>query len=338
MTQKGEKMRKILRKIKDLCLKDKYSVAENGIAFLNYDDGVQRRWISKFIEYNFPNTKKYNICLTSINGRRTRLTSYPGRKIFVTGENVDRAMTHKYTRVLRNDYFRFFSKIQERFYDNRVSDSDLSLGFSDYESLYKNYLRFPIWITYLLSPYDTVDDIKKVVKSVNSPRFVSLNTAVCLNSHDTYGLRTKICDDLRDIIDIKYPGRWRHNDDNLWSAKYNNNKREYLKEFRFNICSENMDVPCYCTEKLFDSFYSGCIPIYSGSMNNPEPELINHDAVVFWELDDQHNFSNKKEVRRLMEDQSYYEKFVRQEKLRPVMVDYLVYKLEKLKAKISELV
>ena len=73
-------------------------------------------------------------------------------------------------------------------------------------------------------------------------------------------------------------------------------------------------------------------------MNNSEPELINHDALIFWDLDDQHNFSNKKEVRKLMEDQLYYEKFVRQEKLKPLMVDYLVYKLEELKTKISELV
>lgn len=173
---------------------------------------------------------------------------------------------------------------------------------------------------------------------MNRPRFVSLNTAVCLCSHDTYGLRTKICDDLREVIYIKYPGRWRHNDDNLWSIRYNDNKLEYLKEFRFNICPENIDASYYCTEKLFDSFCSGCIPIYSGSMNNSEPELINHDALIFWDLDDQHNFSNKKEVRKLMEDQLYYEKFVRQEKLKPLMVDYLVYKLEELKTKISELV
>lgn len=47
-----------------------------------------------------------------------------------------------------------------------------------------------------------------------------------------------------------------------------NNKSDALKRTRFSICYENIaDVPGYITEKIFDSFFSGCIPIYWGANN-----------------------------------------------------------------------
>lgn len=40
-------------------------------------------------------------------------------------------------------------------------------------------------------------------------------------------------------------------------------KRETLKKYKFSICYENAkDIPGYITEKIFDSFFAGCIPIY----------------------------------------------------------------------------
>jgi len=41
-----------------------------------------------------------------------------------------------------------------------------------------------------------------------------------------------------------------------------------IKNYRFNICYENMgDVKGYITEKIFDSFAAGCVPIYLGATN-----------------------------------------------------------------------
>lgn len=45
-------------------------------------------------------------------------------------------------------------------------------------------------------------------------------------------------------------------------------KNETLKKYKFSICYENAkDIPGYITEKIFDSFFAGCIPIYWGAPN-----------------------------------------------------------------------
>ncbi|MDH1109310.1 glycosyltransferase family 10 [Pseudomonas otitidis] len=46
------------------------------------------------------------------------------------------------------------------------------------------------------------------------------------------------------------------------------NKQEVLVRTRFCICYENVrDLPGYITEKIFDCFFAGCIPIYWGASN-----------------------------------------------------------------------
>lgn len=42
-------------------------------------------------------------------------------------------------------------------------------------------------------------------------------------------------------------------------------KLETLRTYQFNICYENAhSIPGYITEKIFDAFFAGCIPIYWG--------------------------------------------------------------------------
>ncbi|MFY4818020.1 glycosyltransferase family 10 domain-containing protein [Aliarcobacter butzleri] len=46
------------------------------------------------------------------------------------------------------------------------------------------------------------------------------------------------------------------------------NKKETMEKYKFSICYENAkDIPGYITEKIFDSFFAGCIPIYWGANN-----------------------------------------------------------------------
>jgi len=45
-------------------------------------------------------------------------------------------------------------------------------------------------------------------------------------------------------------------------------KKSILSRYKFSICYENArDIPGYITEKIFDSFFACCIPIYWGSNN-----------------------------------------------------------------------
>lgn len=46
------------------------------------------------------------------------------------------------------------------------------------------------------------------------------------------------------------------------------NKKKVLEEYKFSICYENIkDLNGYITEKIFDSFFAGTIPIYWGAKN-----------------------------------------------------------------------
>ncbi len=45
-------------------------------------------------------------------------------------------------------------------------------------------------------------------------------------------------------------------------------KLETFQKYRFSICYENVrELPGYITEKIFDSFFAGCVPVYWGAAN-----------------------------------------------------------------------
>ncbi len=45
------------------------------------------------------------------------------------------------------------------------------------------------------------------------------------------------------------------------------NKRLVLRSSKFSICYENAVFPGYITEKIFDCFFAGCVPVYLGAPN-----------------------------------------------------------------------
>lgn len=49
-------------------------------------------------------------------------------------------------------------------------------------------------------------------------------------------------------------------------------KRPVMEKYRFSVCYENArDIPGYITEKIFDSFFAGCVPVYWGA-----PDVSKH--------------------------------------------------------------
>ena len=45
-------------------------------------------------------------------------------------------------------------------------------------------------------------------------------------------------------------------------------KSDVLKQYKFSICYENIkNIPGYITEKMFDCFRAGCVPVYWGASN-----------------------------------------------------------------------
>ena len=73
-------------------------------------------------------------------------------------------------------------------------------------------------------------------------------------------------------------------------------KHEVLARTRFSICYENVrDLPGYITEKIFDCFFSGCVPVYWGASNITD--YIPANCFI-----DRRNFNDTEEVYRFLKN------------------------------------
>lgn len=77
-------------------------------------------------------------------------------------------------------------------------------------------------------------------------------------------------------------GRWKNN-----IGGNVDDKIEWLKSYKFNLCFENSSYPGYLTEKLFDAFLAGCVPIYWGDTSlkihkNTCADSKNNEAINNW--------------------------------------------------------
>ncbi len=83
-------------------------------------------------------------------------------------------------------------------------------------------------------------------------------------------------------------------------------KKEVLKNYKFYICYENTrDINGYITEKIFDCFMEGCVPIYWGSQN--VTKYIPTECFI-----DRRRFSNNEELYQFLKSISKdeYEKYL----------------------------
>ena len=194
---------------------------------------------------------------------------------------------------------------------------NLSIGFEYFDD--ERYCRFPNWMDVF---FVTQEDIPRVCSRLRFPdlskkdRFVSL---VC--SHDRDGLRTEIMDSLGQIDTVSCPGKFRHNDDTLKTV-FSDEKTENLKRFYFNICPENSNAFGYVTEKLFQAIFSGCIPVYWGSYNRPELDVLNRDAIIFWNRGGD-NSSSLKLIEDLMGSPTLMKEFLSQPRLLSTAEEYI---------------
>ena len=72
-------------------------------------------------------------------------------------------------------------------------------------------------------------------------------------------------------------------------------KNEVLKGYKFAICYENAQmIPGYITEKIFDCFFAGCVPVYWGAPNITEhiPEDCFIDRTKFNTHEELYSYMN----------------------------------------------
>ena len=297
--------------------KTKATTADGKFSFYDWGEDYkpENDWFVKFIKHNITSiSTKFNFYGVYGKGRFVRKT-IEGKKIFFSPENLDKK----------------FMKWNILFGDYCLPYVDLGMGFGDIKK--DNYLRFPLWILYLFSPEANKKDVESTIDKINNTRYQKLKICALIAGHDKHGTRKMLLDGIKDVIPVDCAGKWENNTEDLWN-KYNNDKIEYLKQFKFNICPENINTKNYVSEKLFEAFVADTIPIYYGSDNDPEPGLINKDAVVFW-YKNSSNDKARKLIKELCVDDNAYSDFIKQKKILPAATDYIWSRYEELKQRLE---
>lgn len=227
-----------------------------------------------------------------------------------------------------------FASLQHRYLED--AKFMLSLGFDEIN--HPQYMRFPFWLMWTLFPA-TVDYtmVKHHVQRANNikPTISGKRFCAYVCSHDDLN-RQRIHDEFSQIGTINCPGKLFHNDDSLKTI-FNDNKIAYLQGFKFNLTPENSDCVGYVTEKLFEAIAAGTVPIYNGSDNNPEPEILNQNAIIFIKLNE-NNSGAVQLVRELHENDTLYQEFASQPRYKDGAADKIWWYYETLEQRLREII
>ena len=273
-------------------------------------EDLEKQWFVRFLRHHFPENKTVVNFFGPVSTPFFIKRKFEGKKVFYTGEDVEHPGTQ--LALYYGDYC--------------LDHTDLSLGFGQVR--HARYLRFPYWILTTFSPEDDAAAIRERIKQINESHFEKSRECVLINKHDPAGTRELVYNGVKDILDVKLAGQWRNNTRELWDD-FGNDKEAYLRTFKFNICAENNNTKDYVTEKIFDAFIAGCIPLYYGALNDPEPGLINRDAVIFWNKEG-NNAENREKIRELKQNERFYREFISRPKLFPAAADYVIDRYAKL--------
>lgn len=243
--------------------------------------------------------------------------------IFYTGENV---------------HCQSFVNYQENMLNYEAID--LSMGFDYVKN--NRYLRFPLWILEMIPPSASHEKIKDICERLSSQHYCESRDRFCALVSGNRGaqdsgvlLRTEIVGHIEVISHVDCAGKLLNNTDEL-HGKFHNDKSEFLKQYKFYICPENTSVEGYVTEKIFHSIGSGCIPIYYGSLNNPEPDVLNHDAIIFWNQNGD-NAAAINKVEELWNNPKLYKEFFEQPRLQPHAWEVVAEYFNMLEKKLDEI-
>ena len=218
-----------------------------------------------------------------------------------------------------NNHYPGFAPYLHNLLDHKVID--LSLGFDYTEN--PRYMRFPLWILEMFPPESTEQDIRRICDQLSQQKWdASIRNRFCALVSGNRGpndpgaqRRTRLVESLNTIATVDCAGKLLHNTDEL-KERFNDNKAEFLKQYKFYICPENASGEGYVTEKAFHAIGSGCIPIYWGACGNPEPEVLNHDAILFWNHDGDSS-ALLRQIEELQNKPALYREFYEQPRLQP---------------------
>jgi hypothetical protein len=157
---------------------------------------------------------------------------------------------------------------------------------------------------------DTFNNINKYVKnSILDKKFCCM-----IASHDMWKTRTSIYEKIKNIDYIACPSKFKNN-----CSKEELNKTgnvEYIKNFIFNICSENSinNIDGYISEKIMNCCLAGAIPIYCGWLDNIDYQIFNKNRILYYNPNDEKSLVQVyNKVKYLMENKEKLKIFYQQD-------------------------
>ena len=288
------------------------------------DGFCENQWFTKYLKLKFPDAD-FKINIFGPFGEHTTLKSkMEGKKVFFTGENLNK----------RSDAN--LNEMREKFDRYALDYVDFAMGYDFVDD--EKYLRFPTWLRYTFPFNVTEEMIENNIDLWNSLDYNKSKDVVNVSSHDLWKNRSLIANDIENLVNITYGGRWRNNSNEL-KSRYNNNKINFIKHFKFDLCAENLIDDAYVTEKIFDSIIGNCIPLYAGGGNYLEPEVLNHKAILRWYDDKFSDNSDTVELfKNLLTDEKSYREFKNQIPLLDSSKKYIINKFKELEKHFERLI
>ena len=161
----------------------------------------------------------------------------------------------------------------------RLSDEVFTKNLCDYAigciaNKPGKWIKYPFY-AYMGTNYKEVNEY--IAKSVLE------NKKICtmINRHDPGNTRLPILRKLSKFMQVVCPGKLANNCSSEEVDRIGT--PEYIKQFIFNICSENFGEshPGYITEKLMNCCVGGAIPIYFGNLDEIDQRIFNKNRILF---------------------------------------------------------
>ena len=180
------------------------------------------------------------------------------------------------------------------FTENKIpdlSEADYAIGQAHINYL-DRYFKFPIFLWYNIKAIKQFRE-----KALNNPNRTKFCSAVISNGGmDKF--RIKFINELNKYKEIDMGGSFLNNVGGPVKDKI-----KFLSSYKFSIAMENSEGDGYVSEKIFDSFISGTIPIYYGDYTIDE--YINPKSFIL--IKNEENIEKK--INYIKEIDQNYEKY-----------------------------
>ena len=194
--------------------------------------------------------------------------------------------------------------------DFNECDYAFAPGFLNYED---RYIRFPYYLR-----REIIYDLQKERMYIPGKKFCAW-----VVSNRFFEFRNKFFNELSKYKKIDSGGNFKNN-----VGRYVDDKITFLSEYKFSIQFENSGTIGYTTEKIFDGFKAGTIPIYYG--DETIVDIINPNSFIF--IRNKSDFKNAIElIKKIDNDEKLYKKMFKE----PIYKRDFIYTFSKEEDKIK---